>query len=132
MTHTLVEWHEEFALGIADVDHEHREMIDLINVLYQTLMTSDDPHDAGHFLGELHARISAHFALEEKLMRQSRYDEYPAHKSDHEALLDDIRDLMDEFEDGIWIDLEAFAQRLQRWFTEHFRTHDSRLHQKLG
>ena len=28
---TLIEWHAEFNTGVAEVDHEHRELVDLIN-----------------------------------------------------------------------------------------------------
>ena len=71
-------------------------------------------------------------ALEEKLMREHSYDGYEEHKSDHERLLDEIRDLMDEFEDSSTLDAEAFGKKLEAWFSDHFRTMDARLHQRLG
>ncbi len=80
------------------------------------------------FLGELYAMICAHFALEERVMRETGYDEYAAHKDDHERLLDEIRDLMDDYEDAGAIDMDAFSRRLEHWFSEHFRTKDARLH----
>jgi hypothetical protein len=47
-------------------------------------------------------RISAHFALEEG-HAGARLSEVGAHKADHELLLDDIRDIMDEhIERGVW------------------------------
>jgi len=61
-------------------------------------VSNDEAIDAAvmDFLGELYARIAAHFALKEKIMRDNGYDEYHDHKADHERLLDDIRDLMDD------------------------------------
>jgi hypothetical protein len=51
-----------------------------------------------------------------------------AHKSDHERLLDDIRDIMDEhIEHGV-LDDRAFSDRLAAWFGDHFKTFDARLH----
>jgi hemerythrin len=83
------------------------------------------------FLGEIYARISAHFALEESLMRAKRYAHFDEHKADHERLLDEIRDIMDDYEDRRIFDAEQLAQRLGTWFTVHFRTHDARLHRNL-
>ena len=83
------------------------------------------------FLGELYARVGAHFALEEKIMRDHQYDEYRDHKNDHERLLDDIRDLMDDDEGGACVDVAAFGERLDGWFGEHFRTRDARLHKNI-
>ncbi len=128
---TLIEWKEQYSLGVPEVDHEHRELIDLINELYASMTGSGSDTTVVDFLGELYARVGAHFALEEKIMRDNRYDEYHDHKSDHERLLDDIRDLMDDYEDGADVDVEAFGKRLDGWFGEHFRTRDARLHKKI-
>ena len=129
---TLIEWKEQYRLGVPAVDHEHRELVDLINELYSNLTGPGTDITVMDFLGELYARISAHFALEEKIMRDSKYDEYVDHKIDHERLLDDIRDLMDDYEDGVYVDVEGFAGRLDQWFSEHFRTRDARLHSKIS
>lgn len=61
-------------------------------------------------------------------MRDARYDALPEHKSDHESLLDQLRDIMDKVEDDGSYDRERLSRDLERWFTEHFRTHDARLH----
>jgi hemerythrin len=84
------------------------------------------------FLGELYARVGAHFALEEKIMRGHDYDEYRDHEADHERLLDDVRDLMDDCEDGVYVDVEGFGKRLDEWFREPFHTRDARLHKKIS
>jgi hemerythrin len=128
----LIEWKQEFALGVADVDHEHRELIDLINELYGHLERQDSAVSVEDFLGEIYAKISAHFALEEKIMRAHDYDQYGDHKSDHERLLDEIRDIMDAYEDDARFDKDALAACLSTWFTEHFKTKDARLHTHLG
>ena len=127
----LIEWRSEFETGIPDVDHEHRELIALINRLPAVLdATPDAP--ARRVLGDVYAGIAAHFALEERVMRESGYDEYREHKEEHERLLDDLRDLMDDWEAGLWVDREAFARRVADWFAVHFRTRDARLHGRIG
>ncbi len=84
-------------------------------------------------MGEVFARISSHFALEEHEMREVEYDDYAVHKEDHEDLLDEIRDIMDAYEVGVFAaHRDAFGESLQQWFTNHFKTHDSRLHGVLG
>ena len=128
----LLTWKSEYALGIPDVDHEHRELFDLINDLHASLFEPDSETIVVDFLGELFTQVSSHFALEEKLMRDGRYAGFPAHKSDHERLLDEIRDLMDDYEDVGNVDLDQFAMNLDRWFSVHFSTHDAVLHEWLG
>ena len=124
----ILVWKSEYSLGIPDVDHEHQELFDLINELHARLFEPGSGTTVADFLGELFSKISSHFALEEKLMRDGRYAELPAHKADHERLLDEIRDLMDDYEDGGYVDLDRFAGDLERWFSVHFSTHDAALH----
>ena len=102
----LLAWRSEYSLGTPDVDHEHRELFDLINELRASLYEPGAETTVPDFLGELFSKISSHFALEEKLMRDGEYAGFPAHKADHERLLDEIRDLMDDYEDGGYVDLD--------------------------
>jgi hemerythrin len=128
----LLEWREDFNTGVAAVDYEHRQLIDVINTLGEKLKTDDSDAVAGH-LAELHDRIAAHFALEERMMRERAYDGYAEHKADHERLLDEIRDLMDEHHvGGFRSAADVLAQRLDRWFTVHFSTLDVRFNRALG
>ena len=127
----LIEWSDDFSVGVADIDHEHKSLIDLINQLYANVERGASADEIVEFFGEIYANISAHFALEEKIMRESRYQEYAAHKNEHEQLLDEIRDLMDEYEQRSAIDEKELSARLQSWFGEHFKTMDSRLHKAL-
>jgi len=124
----LIDWEERFCVGIASVDHEHREMIRLINDLHERLGGGGS---VAEFLGEVYTRISAHFALEEKIMRERQYDQYADHKADHERLLDEIREMMDDYEDKGSYQDEMLASRLSKWFGEHFRARDARLHRVL-
>jgi len=127
----LIEWRESFRVGVPAVDTEHRELIELINETYARVRADEPDSTILDFLGEIYARIAAHFALEERLMREQNYDQYEDHKADHERLLDEIRDIMDEYEDGILVSEEDLSRRLETWFTEHFRTRDARLHKFL-
>ena len=124
-----IEWKDSFSVGVPAVDHEHRELIEMVARLQQALLSGAPAGDVEQALGELMRGISAHFALEEKFMRDRGYDRLAEHKADHEKLLDELRDLMEgERPDSP----EALSQKLGDWFAVHFRTHDARLHSRLG
>ena len=129
---SLLEWQPEFSVGIDSVDAEHRELIDLINDLHRQMAAGSTQETVIENLGEIFARISAHFALEEAEMKNRRYDEYEAHKASHELLLDELRDIMDQVEDDGSYDEARLSSRLGDWFGEHFRTYDARLHRRMG
>jgi hemerythrin-like metal-binding protein len=125
----LIEWRKDFETGIAGVDHEHRELVTLINALADEVEAGADRERIQKFLGEVFARIAAHFALEESIMRKYSYDEYSAHKAEHEALLDDIREIMDSARSNY---SEALSTTVGDWFINHFKSKDARLHKVLG
>jgi len=128
-----IEWRDEFSIGIPAVDHEHREMIDLINSLILDIEVERPPEHIAGVLGEVYSGIAAHFALEEFTMRSNRYTGYAAHKESHEQLLDEIRDIMDEQEGRSGEDIgEELARRLHDWFVGHFKTFDAPLHKAIG
>lgn len=128
----LIEWKDEFSTGIADVDHEHQELIALINELHDAMSGEDATFTVLNFLGEIFVHVSAHFALEEKIMRERHYDQYQEHKDDHERLLDEIRDIMDDYEENTYYNDADFAKHVEKWFINHFKNLDARLHKHLG
>ncbi|MBI1207775.1 MAG: bacteriohemerythrin [Azospirillum sp.] len=129
----LLEWRDDFRVGIAAVDHEHEELVAQINRLHTDLLAGAGGEAGGDAFGGLYAAISSHFALEEKLMRTHNYDQYAEHKADHERLLDDIREIMEAYErggDAVYPD--RLSSLLRDWFGVHFKTMDPRLHHLLG
>jgi hemerythrin len=128
---SLIEWKAEFSVGVPSIDHEHRELIESINELIDVAHGGGSYDKVSGALGEIYTQIAAHFALEERIMRNARYDGYPEHKEDHEDLLDALRDIMDKVDyDGAY-DEDRLSTELERWFSVHFQTQDARLHQRL-
>jgi hemerythrin-like metal-binding protein len=129
---SLLRWEDRYSVGVAAVDHEHRELIELINRLYAEATAQGSKDTVLNFFGDLFNAISSHFALEERLMRERSYDQLIQHKNDHERLLDELRDIMEHFEASERIDEKLLAQSLDAWFSRHFESHDARLHSVLG
>jgi len=128
----LLDWKPAYRLGIPAIDFEHRKMIEMINDLHRKTELSASVEEIETGLGEILSAISAHFALEEREMRIRGYDEFTAHKEDHEALLDSLRDIMEDYTDDTIRGRAALRQRLAAWFTVHFASFDARLHRSLG
>ena len=125
----LLQWKPTYSLGIPAVDLEHRKMIEMINDVYSRIDREQEEESVQTALADIHAGISAHFALEERLMRESAWPEYADHKDDHEELLDQIRDIMDAYSDDPESGTEILRRRLSDWFGRHFATFDARLHE---
>ncbi|MFQ6007119.1 MAG: bacteriohemerythrin [Woeseia sp.] len=129
---TLLEWKPEFSVGDASMDFEHRKLITMINDICAEMRERKDPDSIERFLGDIHSAINAHFALEERIMSDAGYEEYEAHKRDHEELLDQIRDMMDDFHADPENGFRLLRENLADWFEKHFASFDARLHGRLG
>jgi len=127
-----IEWKPEFSVGDPAVDHEHRQLIDLVNRMAGAIIDRHPEADIERGFGDLLRAISAHFALEERQMREARYDQFAEHKADHERLLDLLRDIMDDAATAPDASTDRLVATLEAWFGDHFRIHDSRLHRALG
>lgn len=130
---SLIEWRPEFEIGFAEVDADHAQLVDAINGLVHKLGESPSEALVHDVLDEIYARIEAHFALEEEIMRAHGYDQYEDHKADHEFLLDEIHAVRKSIGEGSdSLHGELLTRRVTCWFTEHFKTRDLRLHKMLG
>ncbi|MBC8269321.1 MAG: hemerythrin family protein [Rhodospirillaceae bacterium] len=128
---SLLEWKDEYRTGFPSIDYEHQTLILAINDIFED--SSSDQESLLSALAEIHALVEAHFALEEKIMRDQRYPAYIPHKQDHERLLDEIRDIMDAVEKYGKIDTGvALGERLSAWFAVHFASLDKDLHAMIG
>ena len=128
----LLQWKDSYALGIPSVDHEHRELIGMINAVYGHLADESDAQAIEACLEDIYAGIASHFALEERHMREAAYAEYQAHKDEHEDLLDQLVEMVDEFIYAPESGPVALEKSLADWFEKHFATFDARLHQSLS
>ncbi len=121
-------WSDEFLIGIEELDYEHRCLIEDINKLYRELREHVDMDRTKATLGIIYARMQAHFALEESVMVSHKYVHYPAHKAEHERLLDEYTERMTKFDrnpnPG---DQKAIEDILRQWIVDHILTSDKKM-----
>ncbi len=124
----LLKWRDDYSLGIDFLDFEHRDLFERINDLFDMCVNRADFEHVSNCLGRLHARLSAHFALEEKTMRELKNPHYAAHKAAHDRFLDEVTDMVAGFGAGIGEDdVRMFAERVEQWIVSHITTFDRQL-----
>ncbi len=125
---SLTSLKDQFSTGIESLDYEHRKLVGAMEELCDSFDRAESQTQIAGLFGVLHSRASAHFALEERLMRESGYPHYEAHKADHEKLLDRIRSMMEAFEKGRCADCGTTLRKcLEAWLAGHAAEADRRL-----
>jgi len=128
MTNTLFEWDDSFLIGIEELDHEHKALIDDINRLHEELARNDEKSEIAKCLGDIYARLQAHFALEEHVMKEHGYKFYDEHKREHDELLDSYTESMVQFlNDADVSSRHPIEETLKHWVMNHIIISDKKM-----
>ncbi len=115
----LVNWKEVYSVNIAEVDTQHKKLVELINNLHDAMITGRGREVMSKTLSDLVDYTVNHFATEEKYFDQYGYPEAEMHKQQHKDLVDQVGDLQKKFESGekvLTIDVMNF---LRDWLHDH-------------
>jgi hemerythrin len=113
-----LKWSESHAVFVAEIDDEHREVFAAVTQLDEASRGGELPQ-VRKAAQRLTARMSEHFAHEERLMRAARYESLRWHKQRH----DGARKRADAFTARIEVgELGAateLAEFIRAWLPDH-------------
>jgi hemerythrin len=134
---SFIAWREDWLLGIADVDDEHRKLVALLNRIAERRCCGSDagparPDGADSalvvtMLAELGEEVRKHFRNEEGHMQEAGYPDYDDHRYEHLELLAEFAELMRDIERGGLECLDAATlESLKNWLLGHLAGADKR------
>ena len=122
----LISWSSRLALGVNEIDRQHRKLMDIINALYGAMRAGKAQSTLASLLDELAEYTVYHFNNEEKYFDRFRYAETAEHKRAHEKLKGQVMEFIGQFKSGraeVSMDLMDF---LKDWLTSHIMKTDKR------
>ncbi|MDR0569553.1 MAG: bacteriohemerythrin [Spirochaetaceae bacterium] len=122
----FVKWDERYAVGIALIDEQHKQLIDLTDSLYAACRQGGT-FVRNHFGEVLRATVdyvAFHFSTEEKIMERIRYPDFLAHKREHENFVKKILEDRKNFEEGKNFVPYGFTHFLKEWILSHIAVSD--------
>lgn len=78
-----LKWDDELTTNIDKIDSQHKELFRRINILMEACNLGKGRNEIESLFLFLENYIKEHFALEESLMHQYKYNEFLTHKSQH-------------------------------------------------
>jgi len=128
MTDTQIEWDDSFLIGIEELDYEHKVLINDINRLHLELARQDENSEIEKCLGDIYARMQAHFALEEHVMKEREYEFFDEHKREHERLLDSYSGYMIQILNDTAVSFSnPIEDTLKHWVINHILNSDKKM-----
>jgi hemerythrin-like metal-binding protein len=121
----LIEWSAELSVGIDSIDEQHKKLVNMINALNDAILLGESNELLGRIFNNLANYTQKHFTYEENMFAEYGYADSEEHKRQHQALIAQVVDLKDKFNDNpqgtISADLMLF---LKRWLTNHIMRTD--------
>jgi hemerythrin len=119
-----LQWSEELAVGVADVDAQHRWLVELVNALHAAMQQGKGKAMLGSTIDRLFDYTVAHFSTEEAYFERFGYPAAAAHRLQHQGFVAKVADFKQGFdEDRFMLSLEVM-DFLSDWLVEHISTSD--------
>lgn len=116
----MIQWSESYEVGIAAIDGQHREMVDIANRLLAGLRAGRERNELVETLRELVRATEHNIATEERLMQE--HGLAPAHHAEeHRRLLEAIRHFDLRLDPG---GMAEAARFLHEWLIGHIDEDD--------
>jgi hemerythrin len=117
-----MQWNDEYSVGIAEIDDQHKGVVELFTVINAAIDAREGWSDVFFKLEQLRDHARFHFALEESLMRMHGYPKHAEHVELHKHFLGKLDQLqMTTLSRQVTMNTINY---LSDWYTEHLKTED--------
>ncbi len=122
----LVTWNEDLSVNVAQIDLQHKELINMINDLHEAMKQRRAKDVLRKIIDGLINYTAKHFKLEEDYFAQFDYPETAHHKREHAAFVQKVTEFSVDFENGkksLTIEVMKF---LGDWMQKHIKGTDQK------
>ena len=121
---SLIEWREEFSVGIDEIDGQHRKWIGIINDLHDSLTQSKGDDVLSRLVREMEEYTDFHFSEEEKLLERAGYPDLSKHRLTHYSFRQQVLRLKGEILNGEMVLRTQVMSIVKNWLEEHILRED--------
>lgn len=127
----MISWREEFALGVPEIDEQHKKLFAIANRAYEVLKNQllvDKYDQILAIFNELKDYTVYHFTFEEDYMKSIGYRRFLSHKVEHDDFIQRINETdlrkIDENQEQYLIDTLEFVVA---WIEHHILGVDKKI-----
>ncbi|SMF09315.1 bacteriohemerythrin [Desulfovibrio gilichinskyi] len=124
----MLEWNESLSINFTEIDDQHKELITMINVLYDMMISNNNSdQDVLNIISDLHTYILEHFGAEVRIMKKYDYPETPAHINEHKEFIAKVNEVENLCNNGAANTSMEILNYLSTWLVQHINDTDKRL-----
>jgi hemerythrin len=130
----IIKWSSDFALGIDEIDEQHKALVGMINALDASTHEQYSPENMRRLLDDLNAYVKDHFGFEERLMAGGGCspDLVTRHCGEHAYFRSVLRDLTADFDNGRTSITVTLIEYLVHWLLHHIVVVDRAMAHQLN
>lgn len=117
-------WGEQYSVGEATIDLQHKRIFELVNELHEALCAGQSGAAIAGRLEGLASCARHHFSYEQRIMASCGYPELSRHRAEHAALARQMDRLCDQLRAGKTTMALEVVNFLQNWLTTHILSAD--------
>lgn len=122
----VINWDEKYSVGVSEMDSQHKQLINIINELYDAMNAQKTSDVLGNILNKLIGYTKSHFSSEEKYMEQYGYPDLASQKREHAAFTDKVLKFKEEFDGGRTTMSVSITSFLKDWLINHISGSDKK------
>lgn len=120
----LIEWTPSLELGIADIDNQHRKLVEIMNRLNAAMREGNSRSMVAPLVDELADYTRYHFGFEEEYFDQRGYRDSAAHKETHRRFVAEVGQFKTRIKQGsMGVGVEVM-NALREWLVKHILVAD--------
>ncbi|CAK0755633.1 hemerythrin [Gammaproteobacteria bacterium] len=128
---SLLVWDNTLSTGVAEIDKQHRRLLEMANRLNQAMLEGSGKDVIGRILDDLTEYVANHFRYEEDLMDRHHYVDKANHIKNHRDLVVLVMEKKDQFAQGRVMPV-GMMNFLRDWLVNHIMMTDRALGKYLN
>jgi hemerythrin len=115
----LINWTDNFLVGVEEVDRQHRHLVDIVNRLHDAMQMGGKSRDVLRVLDDLVNYTKYHFAAEERQMQMAGYPKLAEHRRKHESMVAKVGEFATDALTGKTTVTMRLMSFLKEWLSRH-------------
>ncbi len=121
-----IEWSDDLALNIPEMDDQHKQLVAILNQFYDAVERGEREEGIQSLFEGADRYADYHLSSEEKFLESIQYPELEAHRSLHDAYRREYRALMERYQQGDRKAIRELTAFLLSWLYTHIQKADKK------
>lgn len=123
----MFEWSDAYSVNLHTIDSQHKNLFRLAGDLHRAMLAGEAKNVLSQLLDRLVQYTVVNFSYEERLMQESGYPQFQAHKKlEHDNLTRRVLQFQEDFQEGRIALAVGLLQFLKSWLQHHIMESDNK------